>query len=378
LHQPESKGLIPNGSQYLFYDIVQNKKALRIKINDTTSWYLFAISFAKIQISDATSHSMRQVFVVGVRSIVNDRAAVRPITVSIAAVERDTGLSKDTLRVWERRYGFPLPVRDAYGERAYPLDQVEKLRVIKRLLDNGHRPGRVVTMSIDQLQSIGENLSATPQRFFESGSTDLREYIVAIKSHDVQNLRRLLEQSMMRLGVGSFVCNVVAPLNVMVGDAWMRGQLEVFEEHLYTESINFVLRKALSTAPTASSIASPRVILTTFPQEPHGLGLLMVEVMLSLEGAHCISLGTQTPIWDIVLAATAHKASVVALSFTASQNPNYVSHGLEELRSKLSSNVEIWAGGGNPIIHRKNIDGVQAIANLQAIHDAVKAWRAKS
>ena len=32
---------------------------------------------------------------------------------TIADVERDTGLSKDTLRVWERRYGFPLPLRDA-------------------------------------------------------------------------------------------------------------------------------------------------------------------------------------------------------------------------------------------------------------------------
>jgi MerR family transcriptional regulator, light-induced transcriptional regulator len=279
---------------------------------------------------------------------VNDRAAVRPITVSIAAVERDTGLSKDTLRVWERRYGFPSPVRDAYGERAYPLEQIEKLRVIKRLLDNGHRPGRVVAMSIEQLQSIGESLAAAPQRFTATGDTDLREYMAAIKSHDVQGLRRQLGQAMMRLGVGSFVCDVVAPLNVMVGDAWMRGQIEVFEEHMYTESVNVVLRHAISTAPVASSVSTPRVLLTTFPQEPHGLGLLMAEVMLALEGSHCISLGTQTPIWDIVLAATAHKADIVALSFTASQNPNYVSNGLDELRSKLPAYIEIWAGGGSP------------------------------
>ncbi|NBW47360.1 MAG: MerR family transcriptional regulator, partial [Betaproteobacteria bacterium] len=59
---------------------------------------------------------------------------------SIASVERDTGLSKDTLRVWERRYGFPQPTRDALGERAYPLEQVERLRLVKRLLDAGHRP----------------------------------------------------------------------------------------------------------------------------------------------------------------------------------------------------------------------------------------------
>ena len=36
---------------------------------------------------------------------------------TIAAVERDTGLGKDTLRIWERRYGFPRPLRDAGGER---------------------------------------------------------------------------------------------------------------------------------------------------------------------------------------------------------------------------------------------------------------------
>lgn len=305
----------------------------------------------------------------------NDRAAVRPITVSIAAVERDTGLSKDTLRVWERRYGFPMPVRDAYGERAYPLDQVEKLRVIKRLLDNGHRPGRVVAMSVEELQSIGESLAAAPQRFTTSGNTDLREYIAAIKAHDVQGLRRQLGHAMMRLGVGRFVCDVVAPLNVMVGDAWMRGQIEVFEEHMYTESVNTVLRHAISTAPVPSALASPRVLLTTFPQEPHGLGLLMAEVMLALEGANCISLGTQTPIWDIVLAATAHRACIVALSFTASQNPNYVSNGLEELRSKLPANIEIWAGGGCPIIYRKSIEGVYAIADLQSIRETMSRWR---
>ena len=36
---------------------------------------------------------------------------------NIAAVERDTGLSKDVLRMWERRYGFQVPKRDANSER---------------------------------------------------------------------------------------------------------------------------------------------------------------------------------------------------------------------------------------------------------------------
>ena len=36
----------------------------------------------------------------------------------ISAVERETGLSKDVLRMWERRYGFPKPARDENGEQS--------------------------------------------------------------------------------------------------------------------------------------------------------------------------------------------------------------------------------------------------------------------
>ena len=79
---------------------------------------------------------------------------------SIAAVERDTGLSKDTLRVWERRYGFPAPPRDGLGERSYPFDQVERLRTIRRLLEAGHRPGRVVPLQADELNRLAATLDA--------------------------------------------------------------------------------------------------------------------------------------------------------------------------------------------------------------------------
>ncbi len=305
----------------------------------------------------------------------NDRSAVRPITVSIAAVERDTGLSKDTLRVWERRYGFPTPQRDPFGERAYTLDQIEKLRVVKRLLDSGHRPGRIVSLDISTLHSIGESLSPTPQRVGGATAVDLRTYMDLITTHDVDGLRRALGQAAMRMGVAGMVCDVIAPLNVMVGDAWMRGTLEVFEEHMYTESVKIALHIAIANAPIAPGTASPRVLMTTLPQEPHGLGLLMAEAMLSLEGCRCLSLGTQTPILDIVLAATAYDSEVVALSFTANQNPNYVVNGLAELRQKLPLGVDIWVGGSCPVLQRKQIDGILVINDLRGLGAFIDAWR---
>ncbi|MCK7492481.1 MAG: hypothetical protein MZW92_13505 [Comamonadaceae bacterium] len=61
----------------------------------------------------------------------------------------------------------------------------------------------------------------------------------------------------------------------------------------------------------------PRVLLTTLPEEEHGLGLLMAEALLASEGAQCLSLGTRTPLPDIRLAAMASAADIVALSFGA-------------------------------------------------------------
>ena len=50
--------------------------------------------------------------------------------------------------MWERRYGFPAPARDAHGERLYPAEQVQRLRLVKRLMDQGFRPGRLLAAPV--------------------------------------------------------------------------------------------------------------------------------------------------------------------------------------------------------------------------------------
>src|SRR4051794_41620854 len=52
---------------------------------------------------------------------------------SIAAVSKLTGASCHALRVWERRYGFPVPQRSASDHRRYSREQVRALRMITEL-----------------------------------------------------------------------------------------------------------------------------------------------------------------------------------------------------------------------------------------------------
>jgi MerR family transcriptional regulator, light-induced transcriptional regulator len=301
------------------------------------------------------------------------------VHLSISAVERDTGLSKDTLRVWERRYGFPQPLRDAFGERIYPLDQVDRLRTIRRLMDAGHRPGKIIGLSLAELQSLSDASAGTNpvagQALAGHYLPDVEELIAITKTHDVEELRRQLGQRLLRLGLARFVSEVVAPLTQSIGEAWSRGELEIYEEHLFTESMQVVLRNAISTIPKPGQ--TPKVLLTTFPTEAHGMGLLMVEALLALEGCRCVSLGTQTPIWDIVLAATSQDIQIVALSFSPVMNPNLVLEGLAELRAKLPQSVEIWAGGRCPVLQRRPPPDIRVITELSDLTLALTDWRHK-
>jgi len=298
----------------------------------------------------------------------------------IAAVERDTGISKDSLRIWERRYQFPQPLRDAQGERAYPPEQVHKLRLIRRLLDQGHRAGRLVPASVDSLQQLlgeAQRQAVGQMASVPAVAAEQAPFLEALRAHDVEGLRRLLGQALLRMGLEEGVMSLIAPLTTQVGELWMRGELQVFEEHIYSESLQRVLRQALQAMPRAAQAERPRVLLTTLPGEQHGLGLLMAEVLLTLEGCACLSLGVQTPPADIEMAAAAHRADIVALSFSGYMNAAQVAEALAELRARLPAAVELWAGGSSPaLLKRNSLAGLLPLTRLSAIAEQVRRWRA--
>jgi DNA-binding transcriptional MerR regulator/methylmalonyl-CoA mutase cobalamin-binding subunit len=296
----------------------------------------------------------------------------------IAAVERDTGLSKDTLRVWERRYGFPQPMRDANGERIYPQDQVDKLRLLRRLMDQGHRPGKIAECTVEQLQALVEaavGRTALPGADPASNDLGLGDLLRLVTEHRVDDLRRDLARLSVKVGLARFISEVVAPLTARVGEEWARGELAIFEEHLFTESVQAVLRNAIAGIPHPGE--SPRVLLTTVPQEPHGLGVLMAEAMFALEGARCVSLGVRTPVMEIVRGAESQGIDIVALSFSPIVNAYQVGESLKELHERLPAGTEVWAGGSSPVLQRRPPPGVRVLAGLDGIGPALAEWRAQ-
>jgi DNA-binding transcriptional MerR regulator/methylmalonyl-CoA mutase cobalamin-binding subunit len=295
---------------------------------------------------------------------------------TIAMVERETGLSKDTLRMWERRYGFPLPQRDSRGERAYPPDQVEKLRVISRLLRRGMRPGQLINVPlaelIERLHADETALPTDPGRGLDGALAPMLEEAMALlQRYDEPGLRSHLSMALWRLGLRRFVIEFVDAMNVRVGDAWCRGEFTVSHEHLYAEQMQHLLRQGIGSI--APGERQPSVLLTTLPGEEHQLGLLMAHVCLAAEGARCISLGVQTPAADIAQAVRGQAIDVVALSFSEALTLHAAHDMLEDLRARLPAPIQVWAGGKLWARARQPVPGVRFITRLTQIPEALAA-----
>jgi DNA-binding transcriptional MerR regulator len=296
-----------------------------------------------------------------------------PLSLPIGAVERETGISKEVLRKWERRYGFPRPQRDAHGERVYAPEQVARLRLIKRLMDAGLRPSQVVPETAGNLTALAEQSHV---RMAGPAAPQVEAALLEhLRSHDLLGLRRHLQRLLLEQGLRRFVLDTVAPFTYAVGEAWVRGELEVYEEHLYTEVVQGMLRTALETLTEVGG--APRILLTTPPEEPHALGMLMAAALFALEGAYCVPLGPQTPLEDIAAAVGAHRADVAVLSFSIAYPQRRILPVLTELRERLPREVAIWAGGAATARLGRAPEGIILTSSLEDAEEVVRMWRAR-
>lgn len=300
----------------------------------------------------------------------NSNTSEMPVLLPINAVERETGVSKELLRMWERRYHFPTPGRDDQGDRIYTLDQVNKLRLLRRLIDAGFRPGKIIALDVPDL----ENLLRSQNRSQADIAPEVeREMVDILQSKDPHRVREYLSHQLTKLGLQTFILDFLQHANSIVGDAWMRGVIEVHEEHLYTEQVQSLIRTAITNLRAASE--PPHIMLTTAPEENHTLGILMVEAMMRLDNVDAICFGAQMPVRDIAQAAQKHKMNIVALSFSASYPTSKAIEFLEELRFRLPLSINIWAGGSSLRSTRRRVEDVEFLDELDGVRKAVTAWR---
>jgi len=281
---------------------------------------------------------------------------------SIGMVERDTGIGRDTLRVWERRYGFPEPVRSEKGERKYSEKQLRQLQRIRRLLDQGMRPGKLLPLGDEGLDELEASLQSQQPVQLEQTVSELIE---AIHSADAELLESLLQRQYRQQGMQGFILNTVVPLLNTVGELWARGNLQIFQEHFLSQQLIRFLNTEI--AKLQRHARKPRVLLATLPGEAHTLGLLMAAAMLSSHGVSTINIGAEVPMDQIGHAVEQFNVDIVGITFSGAYQYKNIRPHLIELRELISDDIEIWTGGEGVRRLRKLPVGITKFSTLEKL-----------
>ena len=273
---------------------------------------------------------------------------------TIGALSTATGIPIDTIRTWERRYGYPLPERKPSGHRVYSLSTVPRLRRVAQAIARGHRAAEVLPASENALEVL---LASLPPAVTEGGDinrpspspgwlvpADAAEALQWVRAFDAERLKRWFQTDWARLGPLEFLEHRAAAFLRAVGDAWQAKQLEVRHEHFASAVLGDFLRSVRQ--PLDDRARGPIVALATLPGELHGLGLQMAALVFALAGWRPLILGVDTPIEQIAALTREVPIAAVALSCVDPHGGKSATE-VRALRRKLHRGVSLIVGGSS-------------------------------
>lgn len=272
----------------------------------------------------------------------------------IRAVVARTGLSPDTIRAWERRYGAVRPVRSAGGTRQFSEEDITRLLCLKELRERGFALQTIAQLPTNELVSMrrGERAVAEPARPIQpSLSSEQQAYLDAIENLDagkaLEQLRNMSE------GVGNLqlILGVAIPIMWEVGRRWAEGTLGAAPEHLVRAQLKSLMTQRLEQVPTAEG--ARRLLFTTPAGQLHEFGILAGSVLAKEAGFDVLYLGPDLPTEDIIWSVAKTKTDILVLSVVRRMDEEQMRQ-MDRLVDTVAPNVPVWIGcpPDHPLIHR--------------------------
>jgi DNA-binding transcriptional MerR regulator len=285
----------------------------------------------------------------------------------IREVVRITGLRREQLYMWQRRYGFPAPLRDAFGDRVYPADQVARLKLIKQLLSEGWRAGAVVPLADTALQSMVGLAVAEPATL----PAEFAQSVRLLAEHRIGEMQNHLSKLLVGQGLRKFLEQTLIPLNEAVHERVVRGEMQTFQELRFADLAQRLLRDVTRLVrPTRDA---RQILLATPPNDPNQLGLAILELLLFTEGINCLTLGTGVPAQEIASATEAYHASLVVLLFDRGISGKFAGQEIRCLRRSLPAETPLIVSGRAVNLLAKPIDNVQVAADFNSVMATLRA-----
>jgi len=277
---------------------------------------------------------------------------------SIGGLAVASGIPVETLRNWERRYGFPSPDRLRSGHRRYPLEIVPRLRQIRRALELGYKPSFAVPASVEELARVNncpfaEDVARASSPLVAAPEEEVARWLGHVVRMDAARLEGDLLRAWTIYGARRFVLSLALPFLREVGDRWFDGRHTVAHEHLASETLQSFL--AGQWRPLSEQARGPRAVLANLEGELHSLGIHMAAVFMVMHDLQPVFLGPNTPLDSIVEAARQAGVVAVIIGLAASSDVRRSIERLEELRRRLPDELVAAVGGNESVAAARGV-----------------------
>ncbi len=284
----------------------------------------------------------------------------------IHRVAKLTGLSRDVIRVWERRFGLVRPIRGANRYRLYSDDDVALLRYVKEELDKGRSIGELAALGPEQLRAQGRaSIPAAPPGIYARVLAELESALTPLNPAAFE---ARLNGAVAVIPFDQALRGILVPLQIRVGELWAESKLDVSVEHYVTKQVQHKLFAAMNQLP--DNEAGLRVVVACAPEELHEMGAHVVAYLCKLRGHRVHYLGARVPV--PALAAMCHgvTAAVALVSLTVTIGETEADTLARELVSHVKPRCPVWVGGQasatiQGILTSHHLDVVDSLAELE-------------
>lgn len=288
------------------------------------------------------------------------------LTYTIGTLSGLTGLSQHTIRAWEKRYEALTPLRTDTNRRLYQDADVQRLLLLKQVVESGHSIGQVAKLPTERLKDLASSSRPRPVSFVgdtvgDGPSVFLDSCRNAIFSLDGEALEDSLVRGNAAMGILGLLDGVVIPLLADIERGWSDGSIRISHEHLASAVLRTYLDRIRISMPGAPN--APRLLVTTPRNQNHEIGALMVAILAATQAWSVTYLGPNLPAEEIAHAASQCSARAVGLSLVFPSDDPSLPDELRTLRRKLNAKVPIIVGGRATSSYAEVLQEIKALVS---------------
>ncbi|MGM0677734.1 MerR family transcriptional regulator [Ectothiorhodospira marina] len=274
----------------------------------------------------------------------------------IRTVASMTGVHPVTLRAWERRHGLIRPQRTPKGHRLYSTGDIDRIRQVLGLLEQGISIGQVgQLLDAPDPATLEDN---PPARGPSAAWPDYHSRLTAAAlQFDSHTLERVYADAMSVFPVQQVISQLLWPTHTVLGDQAGDSTLSAAAQAFFRGWARYTLgcrfRHELSHAQ------GPALVLAPFPEQGDTLEMDMLALLTATQGVRVLWLAG--PITLDTLEATMNHVPARGLTLVGENrlSRELLTRGLPTWSGKIGSPV--FAAGPSAHHHRRALTGAGLI-----------------